>query len=293
LSDQSVQPQRSDSLPESEPEPLAPGPRRRWVWIANPRYLLDAWKDTDYRMVYATAMLPSLEKATIAAGARGEYDEHFATLANNLVEAGQQDAIIRLGWEFNLPESRWHPSSSKNFNRYWQRIVTAMRSAPGAENLQLDWTVSAGAGGSNFDPRLYYPGSEYVDYVGVDLYDISWAPNSYPFPATCDEACLQSRREVAWNDKLNGQFGLKAWARFAQTVGRPMSLPEWGLWKRPDGHGGGDNAYFIEQILNFIDDPANNVAYQAYFEFDVAEGGTHELSVMPSAGAKFRELISS
>lgn len=85
---------------------------------------------------------------------------------------------------------------------------------------------------------------------------------------------------------------MNTWAIFARTVGRPMSLPEWGLWQRPDGHGGGDNAYFIQQMMDFIADPQNNVAYHAYFEFDVGAGGTHELAAMPSAGSKFQELAA-
>ncbi len=265
--------------------------RTTWDEIAHPQYMLDIWKNTNYRMVYGTAMLPTGDKtATMAAGARGAYDQYFTSLANDLVAAGQGDAIIRLGWEFNVPESRWHPTSSDRFIRYWQHIVKAMRSAPGAENLQFDWNVSVG--GPNFDPRLYYPGSDYVDYVGVDIYDISWAENSYPFPATCDATCKQHAREAAWNDKVNGRYGLSTWAGFARAVGRPMSLPEWGLWERPDGHGGGDNAYFVQQMTNFIADPQNKVAYQAYFEFDVGEGGRHELAGMPEAGAAYRKVAA-
>ena len=103
--------------------------RTNWDEIANPHSMLDAWKGSGFRMVYATAMLPTQDgSATMAAGARGEYDEYFRTLARNLVDAGQGDAILRLGWEFNLSASRWHPDSKANFIGYWRHIVTAMRS---------------------------------------------------------------------------------------------------------------------------------------------------------------------
>ncbi|GAB3239937.1 glycoside hydrolase family 26 protein [Kineosporia babensis] len=264
--------------------------RTSWDEIANPHYMLDAWKGSGYRMVYATALLPTQDKsATMAAGARGEYDEHFRTLAQNLVNAGQGDAILRLGWEFNLSASRWHPDTKENFIGYWQHIVKAMRSVPGTENLQFDWNPNIG--GEKYDSRKYYPGNEYVDYISVDIYDISWAPGAYPFPADCDADCKQQRREVAWDDKLNGTFGLNTWADFARSKGKPMGLPEWGLWERPDGHGGGDNPYYIEQMYKFMNDPKNNVAYQAYFEFDVGDNGNHALSTHTTAGGAFRDLL--
>ena len=51
-----------------------------------------------------------------------------------------------------------------------------------------------------------------------------------------------------------------------------MTLPEWGLWQREDGHGGGDNPFFIEKMHAFITDPANNIAYQGYFDVDTDDG---------------------
>ncbi|MCD5314066.1 glycoside hydrolase family 26 protein [Kineosporia babensis] len=267
--------------------------RATWQEIARPDYMLEAWKNRGYRMVYATAMLPTEDKtATIAAGAQGDYDEHYTILANNLVAAGQGNAIIRLGWEFNVPESRWHPTSREDFISYWQRIVTAMRAAPGAENLEFDWTVNIGSTASGFDPRVYFPGRDYVDYVGVDVYDTSWAEKTYPFPKNCDESCREERRQAAWANQLDGPLGLTSWVGFAKAAGLPLSVPEWGLWERPDGHGGGDNPYFIEQMLKFIETPENDVAYHAYFDFDVAKAGTHELSAMPQAQQRFQELIA-
>ncbi len=119
-------------------------------------------------------MLPTQDdSATMAQGAQGAYDQYYKTLAQNLVDYGQGDSIIRLGWEFNLGPSRWHPDSKANFIAYWQHIVKAMRSVPGTDNLQFDWNPNIG--GETYDSRNYYPGNAYVDYIGVDIYDISWA----------------------------------------------------------------------------------------------------------------------
>jgi hypothetical protein len=264
--------------------------RTSWDEVANPHAMLDTWKGSGYRMVYATAMLPTQDRsATMAAGAKGQYDKYFKTLAQNLVAAGQGDSIIRLGWEFNLSASRWHPDTKANFVNYWRHIVTAMRSVPGTEQLEFDWNPNIG--GEVYDSRKYYPGNDYVDYIGIDIYDISWAKGAYPYPANCDDACVQQRRKAAWDDKLNGTFGLNTWADFARSKGKPLTLPEWGLWDRPDGHGGGDNPYYIEQMHKFIDDERNNVAYQAYFEYDVGDNGNHALSTHTTSGQLFKDLL--
>ncbi|GAA3620361.1 hypothetical protein GCM10022223_41580 [Kineosporia mesophila] len=264
--------------------------RTSWDEISDPSYMLDTWKGSGYRMIYATAMLPTQDdSATMAAGANGEYDQYFKTLAKNLVAAGQGDAILRLGWEFNLSASRWHPDTKANFINYWQHIVKAMRSVPGTDNLAFDWNPNIG--GEVYDSTNYYPGNAYVDYIGIDTYDISWVEGSYPFPSSCGAACKQERREAAWESTLNGTFGLNFWSDFAKSKGKPMALPEWGLWERPDGHGGGDNAYYIQQMLDFIYDPSNNVGYQSYFEFNVGSSGTHMLETHTTAGAQFKKLL--
>ncbi|GAB6901749.1 hypothetical protein JCM9957A_48390 [Kineosporia succinea] len=266
--------------------------RRTWNDIANPFDQLKSWQDEDYRIVFGLAMLPEDDSldVSLAAGARGDYDEYYRTLAQNLVAYGQGDAVLRLGWEFNLGSWRWHPGEADDFIAYWRRVVTTMRAVPGAEGLAFDWNVNNG--GNTYDSTRFYPGRDYVDYVGVDVYDISWAKGTYPYPDTCSTTCRRQRQAKAWNDTYDSRYGLRFWSRFAARQGKPMSLPEWGLWERPDGHGGGDNPYFIERMHEFIADPANNVAYQAYFEYDVKPDGNHRLRDLKNSGRVFRELFA-
>ncbi|MCE0535640.1 hypothetical protein LWF15_08960 [Kineosporia rhizophila] len=267
--------------------------RSTWKEIANPYDQLKAWQKHDYRIVYGLAMLPEAKhlKVSLAAGADGDYNRYYRRLARNLVEYGQEDAILRLGWEFNLGAWRWHPDDREDFIGYWRQVVKTMRAVPGAENLQFDWNVSSG--GNNYNSAVFYPGDAYVDYVGADVYDISWADGTYPYPADCDADCRLQHQKKAWDDVYNAQFGLKHWSRFAAEHGKPLTLPEWGLWDRTvtDGHGGGDNPYFIERMHEFIDDPLNNVAYQAYFQFDVGDNGNHMLTDMPQSQDRFLELF--
>ncbi|GAB3239670.1 glycosyl hydrolase [Kineosporia babensis] len=269
-------------------------PRRTWDDIANPLSMLRTWQGTEYRMVFATAMLPGIksEPSTLERGAQGDYNGYYETLAKNLVAYGQGDAILRLGWEANVSSFKWHPEGAegnKHFKAYWREIVTTMRSVPGAEGLEFDWNVNNG--GDSYDSTLFYPGNKYVDYIGVDVYDISWAEGSYPYPGQCNNECRRGHQELAWQNIMDANFGLNFWAGFAKSKKKPLSLPEWGIWERPDKQGGDDNPYFIEQMYKFVDDPRNNVAYQAYFEFDVGSKGTHQLSVQEKSLKRYIKLF--
>jgi hypothetical protein len=263
--------------------------RDTWQEIAEPQYMIDAWKGTPYRMVYSLAMLPLDPADTMERGASGEYDHYFVDLAQRLVAGGQQDAVLRLGWEFNLDSWRWSTSDSAAFIAYWRHIVTAMRSVPG-QKFQFDWNVNNGT--TPNDAVNYYPGNDVVDYVGVDAYDDAWGFHTYPYPADCDDSCRADRQKNAWNRSIyGGPRGLKFWSKFAAHHGKPMSLPEWGMWQRQDGHGGGQDADYLRRMQAFIADPANDVAYQAYFEVDGPDGPHRLMTDYPQAGAVFKTLF--
>lgn len=261
--------------------------RDTWLEVANPRYLLDEWEGSDRRLVLSVAMLPLREEADFASGARGEYDRYFRELAERLVSRGRQDTIVRIGWEFNLKNSAWYTEDVESFRAYWDRIVAAMRSVPGQ---QLEFTWNPAEGGVDAVP--YYPGDDVVDHIGVDIYDSTGAPGTYPYPDRCDNRCRLGRQSTAWNEVLlGGQRGLRFWAAFAAERDKPLVLPEWGLWERPDGTGGGDNAYFVRRMYEFISDPTHNVAYHAYFEFDGDDGAHRLMTTFDDVGEVYRELF--
>jgi hypothetical protein len=265
--------------------------RDTWAEIADPQYMLHEWSGSGFRPVYSIALLPEKDpSAHLEAGADGDYDRYFAELGRHLVEAGQPGAILRLGWEFNLESSRWAGDDPPVFIAYWRRIVAAMRAVPG-QRFQFDWNPNNGK--NRYDAVRYYPGDDVVDYIGIDAYDASWAWPSYPYPGSCDAGCRLGRQQAAWKKSIyGGRRGLKFWSAFARRRGKPMSLPEWGLWARPDGHGGGDDPYYLRQMHAFIADPANGVAYQSYFEMDGPDGRHRLMTSFPDAGRTFRALFA-
>jgi glycosyl hydrolase family 26 len=229
-----------------------------WSSVTDMSWLAGRWRDAGYteRLVLTVPMLPD-SGGTLAAGAAGDYNHNFRTLAESLVAQGQGSAVLRIGPEFN---GNWHlwtinvPDGGALYAAYWRQIVTTMRSVQGA-HFKFDWCASNGSSWTTDEQQLEaetaWPGDAYVDYVGLDVYDQSWAP-------------WQGDPVARWNEYLNLKNGLRWHAAFAAAHGKQMTFPEWGLADRADGHGGGDNPYFIEQMYWWIQ--SHDVAYALYFE---------------------------
>ena len=166
-----------------------------------------------YRLVLGVPILP--ETGTLAGGATGDYNEYFTTLARNLVNDGEGNAILRLGWEFN---GDWYPWSvqsagdAANFVAFWQQIVTTMRAVPG-ENFHSCGTPSAGGSTSYAPPGLSR--RRLCGLRGTDVYDHFWGS---PFTPA-----------AAWANQLSQAWGLDWLAWFAAAHGKPIGIPEWSV----------------------------------------------------------------
>ncbi|HVA02301.1 MAG TPA: glycosyl hydrolase, partial [Acidimicrobiales bacterium] len=214
------------------------------------------WKGSGLRLVLGVPILPGV--GTLAQGAAGSYNQYFATLAQNLVSQGEGNAILRLGWEFN---GNWYPWSvasntdAQNFASFWRQIVNTMRAVPG-EQFQYLWNPNGG-GSTSWDLTQAYPGNAYVDYVGTDLYDEYWGTPQTP--------------QGSWTNATNESWGLNWLSSFAASQGKPIAIPEWSDCFRSDGHGLGDDPYFINQFANWV--ATNNVAFTDIFSFNDTAGG--------------------
>ena len=217
---------------------------------------LGGWKG--YRLVLAVPVIPGSSGGTLAQGAAGAYNQYFATLAQNLVGEGEANAILRLGWEFN---GNWFPwtvattTDAANFAAYWRQIVSTMRAVPGAQFSFL-WNPNAGTS-MPYTPEEAYPGDAYVDYVGVDLYDECW--------------CTPQTPQNAWASYVSESWGLDWLTGFAASHGKPIAIPEWSVTIRNDGHGLGDDPYFVTQFANWVG--SNNVAFTDIFSYNDTSGG--------------------
>ena len=276
-----------------------------WDNIANPTWQFKPWSawvaaQPGRRLILSVPLLPGPwdgSGATLGTidvhvpvsleqGAAGAYNDRFAALAAGLVKWGLGNSMLRLGWEFNGGWYTWRAQGkAAAYAAYWRQIVTAMRAVAGAGDLRFVWNPDLGY--QSFPAEQAWPGDDYVNYVGIDVYDDSYAANTYPWPVGTSDADIENRRELVWNSVIyNGDHGLVFWQRFATQHQKPLAIPEWGVSQRTDTHGGLDNPFFIQKMFGFLyapcpmsasKAPCSNVYFHSYFDVNASDGA-HQLS---------------
>jgi hypothetical protein len=263
-----------------------------------------AWQGSPFaeKLLLATYPFPD-GQGSLAGAADGDYNAHYLALGQNLVAAGEDDTVIRFGHEFNGDWYPWsignandpdHAAKAADFAEAFRQFVTTMRSVPG-QHFRFVWNPSASVWG--VDLPAAYPGSDYVDYIGADFYDQTWATDAagdglYGADyAAADPATRLARQKLAWTAEVNdSNWGLNMIASFAAQQDVPFVLPEWGLAIRSDGAGGGDNPYFIDQMHAWI--ASHDVAWHVYFNVQ-APDGNHNLFdtvAFPLGSAEFQKM---
>jgi beta-mannanase len=216
-------------------------------------------------------------QGTLAAGASGAYNSYFATLAKTLVAAGDERSFLRIGWEFN---GSWYPwkaltaHAETKYAEYFRQIVTTMRAVPGA-SFQFVWNPQATAfTTAGYSVRAAYPGDAYVNDVGIDFYDQS--------AGTATSA-------TAWADL--SQPALSAASSFAGAEHKPIVVCEWGVALQAGGQGPGDDPLYVANMIAWMKDPANHVAYESYFDYNaLASGGGIDAKI---TGGQFPHSLST
>jgi hypothetical protein len=170
---------------------------------------------------------------------------------------------LRLGWEFDGNWYAWDastPAQEANYAAYFDQIVTTMRGVSGAA-FRFVWNPDASAFvpdqavDSNYNVSLAWPGSAYVDVIGLDAYDQSWAS-----PQTPSNAWSQSTEPA-----------LAAAASFASAKGVPLALCEWGVAIRSDGHGLGDDPLYVNNMVAWMH--SAHIAFESYFDYNTLPSG--------------------
>ena len=197
----------------------------------------------------------------------GNYDSYATTLGNNLVAAGLQDSVIRLGVEMNGPWEVDYVGSTTQEQNDWATCyaneVTAMRQA-GGQHFLFDWNPNACT--QSIPYANYYPGNQYVDMIGLDLYD---------------QGCNQPNTALTFSQLSSETYGLSAFETFAASQGKPLSLPEWGLVSSP----GGDDPQYIQGIASAVNN--GNFAFQEYFNTVVGNTMPIDQGQTPLAAAAY------
>jgi len=243
--------------------------------ISDP-WQLSNWEGSPFTMVWGVPMVPCGSPSTQCATnvsefnevADGGADSYYKTLAQNLVSAGFGSSYIRLGWEFNGTWMGWSvcnedgsglTSWASDFVPAFQNIVTSMRSVSGA-NFKFIWNPidSSNVSCPGLNLENFYPGDNYVDVVALDVYDGIGSSTSSDAARWTD--MVNGVNGGDWTsvtpDSIGGQgfegYGLDWLAAFGKEHGKEVGLPEWGLDSTDQDAGGGDDAYFITQMADWI-----------------------------------------
>ncbi len=264
----------SDYLPSNSGWTGMDGAGGALAWLTN------AWEGKGYTLSLGVPIIPTnssgVAQGTLASGATGAYNAYFVTLAQTLVAAGEGNAYLRLGWEF---DGNWYPSwdadtptTEAQFASYFDQIVTAMRSVAG-EKFQFVWNPDVGAFiESGYNVALAYPGNAYVNDIGLDAYDETWVTPQTP--------------TNAWNETT--QPALTAARAFAAAQGKPLAICEWGIAFLSNGHGLGDDPLYVNNFAAWMKNSANNVAYESYFNFDGTSDSILTGASTPNSLAAFK-----
>lgn len=235
----------------------------------------------DRRLVYDVPII--IRGATYAEAMTGAYDDHWQCLAHSILanNPGEFPIVIRASHEMNGDWFPWGVGLSKQaqipeFIASWRRFHGVFRGVPGGERFRFNFSASEGAS----DPRPMWPGDEFVDVVGYDVY---WKPK-----AMGGEGWETNDPREAW-EKRTSPHGYNAWnlggmLEFAASKAKPFQVDEWGVW-------GPDAAPFVEAMAAFL--RANGVRSHTYWNSNSGyPGELHgNTQAWPATAAAFRSAF--
>jgi hypothetical protein len=247
-----------------------------WDPIVEPGWPVNDFANFPGKLVISQPLYPegAGNNADCAAGAYNDQWKRFGTF---LVNANRADTVVRLGWEFNGTFMYWHVDADPtNWVKCWQNVASAIRSTD--PQVKTDWTFNAHGspvpdGGT---PWPAYPGDQFVDYIGIDSYDM--------FPPSPDDA--------TFDRQCNDPNGLCYAASFARQHGKKLSIGEWAVTSC-SGDPGGDNPLYIKKMWETFVANKDVMGYESYYDdpmmgnvcSTIMNGGQN-----PSASAEYKKL---
>ncbi|MDN5920530.1 MAG: hypothetical protein L0I76_36440, partial [Pseudonocardia sp.] len=247
-------------------------PGDSWEGVEGPDPVLDPWarwkaEHPDDLFVLNVPMaapnetgISDQEAATqLRRGVAGEFDQHYRTLASRLVAKGLQDAVLVPGWEMNgTTYSHRCAPDPEAWKAFYRRVVTVLRSQPG-QNFRFDFTSSRGT--DDISWQKCYPGDDVVDIIGMDNYD--------------------QPPGASWEEYVGQPDGLQAQVDFAAAHGKPVSYPEWGLYRY------GDNPQFVRDMHGWM--ISHDTVYSTLTDY--CPHGVYECTQNPESARVVRELF--
>lgn len=237
------------------------------------------------RVEQVVPMVPSSQShagypTIFAAAAAGAYDSAHQAIANKIFSYNRvDDTIIRLAHEARSAsqvDSFLHDPSPgyRDYRAGYARVAHIYKS----KGFLIDWNhIQAGA-----DITPAYPGDDAVDIIGADCY----GNNNSGFPTT-QAAFLTYANRTGANGSPQGP---RAWALYAQRMGKKIGYAEWAVTHTPEYGSKADNPVWIEGMWNIYNEFAGIVEYECYFNGADRHFLHNHPIINPNAAAKYATL---
>jgi hypothetical protein len=142
----------------------------------------------------------------------GRYDRYIRKSAEAVAEWGKP-IMVRFAQEMN---GHWYPwglgvngNTARDFREAWHHIFWIFRNH-GASNVDWVWSPNEDAGG-NHPLAIFYPGDEFVDWVGIDGFcwggSIGWPSFTSIFGSTYDRIVELTSKPVLIAETAAGEEG--------------------------------------------------------------------------------------
>jgi hypothetical protein len=224
---------------------------RGW-WEMNPDWFMGQHQDRP--MLMNLPIFP--QESNLWAVASGEENWRFREIAEKIsanaenVAAPDGSLYIRTGWEVGGDWFEWSRQAEQDpgaFRDAFRQIAETFESVD--SNFKMVWDVAWDQG----DTSQYYPGDDVVDVVSVDIF---WHPE-----------WRGNDGAEAWKRTMESDTGPSWVAEFARDHGKQIAISEWGV---PEGY---DARAYIEAFSAFLNDPANDVAYNILWDSNADYAG--------------------
>jgi hypothetical protein len=195
--------------------------------------------------------------AKIASGASDSYVQAFATA----VRAANVPIALSFGHEFN---GNWYPwgttgTTAKDFVAAWQHIHDIFASV-GATNVIWVWDPNDIYPVADVKLKPYYPGDDYVDWVGVTGYWTQDGPNTY------------------------GTLYLPTLDQIREFTQKPFIIAETAV------QSGSNQDRSLRDLVMAVEDHSDIIGF-VWYDFD--KGGDWRIENRPALMNYFRELLAN
>lgn len=217
----------------------------------------------------------------------GQYDSYIQQVVQQWQENGFLTQYWRIGWEMNLQSGSmpWYGGTDAITEADWvaayRHIATVLRQAGSTYGVTIEVIWNPGV--TNYDNTntlaLLYPGNDYVDIIGADIYADSWPYSLYDWDkndGTLDSSYNQwladsvnrihywtypAATQYALDGSQGHDLNLQSLLDFAKSQGKPFAIPETGAGNSQGGHDVSDEAAFPLWLASTLKASGNVIAF--------------------------------